>query len=160
MALTKTVKSDHALSEKVEQMGILIEEMGYAPIPGRILSYLLISEPPYRDFYEIQNFLKASKSSVSTTLNQLMQKGVINYITFSGDRKRYFQINSKGLQTSLKQQYKQGQLVTDMVRETLQQRKNSGFQRFNRELKELIDFNSYILTGIDKLIIHWEKTHP
>src|SRR5207249_6906768 len=124
-----------------------------------ILSYLLISEPPYRDFYEIQEFLKASKSTISTTLNQLMQKGVISYITFSGDRKRYFQINTKGLLNTIKQQYKQGQLLNDMVSETLQHRKNSEFQRFNRELKEVVDFNSYILNGIEKLIADWEKAH-
>src|ERR1044071_9320383 len=96
MASAATKKTD-SLAEKVEKMGVMIEQMGHAPVPGRIVSYLMLSEPPYRGFYEIQEFLKASKSSISTALNQLMQAGVVNYITFSGDRKRYFQINTKGL---------------------------------------------------------------
>jgi DNA-binding transcriptional regulator GbsR (MarR family) len=151
-------KTDN-LAEKVEEMGIILEQTGYAPIPSRLLTYLLISEPPYRDFYEIQEFLKASKSSISTTLNLLLQKEVISYMTFNGNRKRYFQINTKGLLKNLKQQYKQGQLVNDMVRETLQHRRNSKFQQFNQELKEVVDFNNYILEGIEKLVKDWEAGH-
>jgi len=158
MASSATKRKHDSLSEKVEQMGIMIEQMGHAPVPGRIMSYLMLSEPPYRGFYEIQEFLKASKSSVSTALNQLMQGGVVNYITFSGDRKRYFQINTKGLLNTIKQQYKQGQVLNDMVSETLLHRKNSEFPRFNRELNEVVEFSSYVHNGIKKLIDDWEKT--
>lgn len=157
---TTTIKNRaNKLFEKVEEMGVMIEQMGYASVPGRILSYLLLSEPPYRDFYEIQEFISASKSTISTTLNQLMHQGVINYITFNGDRKRYFQINTKGLLARLKKQYKSSQIITEMVSDTLVHRKSSEFKRFNRELKELVDFNSYILRGIEKLIADWEKAN-
>ena len=158
-ASPKGDKSQNQLSEKVEKIGIMIEQMGRAPVPGRIVAYLMLSEPPYRDFYEIQDFLKASKSTISNALNQLMQAGVVNYITFSGDRRRYFQINTKGLVHVMKEQYKQGQLLNDMISETLQHRKNSEFQKFNRELKEVIDFSSYVHKGIEKLIADWEKNH-
>lgn len=159
MALKAAHKSIDQLSEKVEKIGIMIEKMGHAPVPGRIIAYLMLSEPPYRDFYEIQEFLKASKSSVSTALNQMMQAGVVNYITFSGDRKRYFQINTKGLLDTIKQQFKQGEKINEMIIETLQHRKSSEFQRFNRELKEVIDFSNYVHKGIEKLIEDWEKGH-
>lgn len=137
----------------------MIEKMGHAPVPGRIVSYLMLSEPPYRDFYQIQAFLKASKSTISTALNQLMQAGVVNYITFSGDRKRYFQIDTQGLKNVMKDQYKQGRLLNDMIGQTLEHRKNSEFPRFSRELKEVIDFSTHIHTGIEKLIADWEKAH-
>ena len=159
MALKTAHKSTDQLSEKVEKIGIMIEKMGHAPVPGRIIAYLMLSEPPYRDFYEIQEFLKASKSSVSTALNQMMQAGVVNYITFSGDRKRYFQINTKGLIDTIKQQFRQGEKVNEMILEALQHRKNSEFQRFNRELKEVIDFSNHVHKGIEKLIEDWEKGH-
>ncbi len=153
-------KSADLLLEKVEKIGIMIEQAGQAPVPGRIVAYLMLSEPPYRDFYEIQAFLKASKSSISTALNQLMQVGVVNYITFSGNRRRYFQINTQGLTKVIKERYRKGQLINNMIMETLQHRKNSEFQRFNRELKEVIDFSTYIHKGMDKLIADWEKLHP
>jgi DNA-binding transcriptional regulator GbsR (MarR family) len=158
MASSAANKSASQLLEKVEKIGIMIEQMGHAPVPGRIIAYLMLSEPPYRDFYEIQEFLKASKSSISTALNQLMQAGVVSYITFSGDRKRYFQISTKGLLGTIKQQFKQGEKINNMISETLQHRKNSEFQKFNRELKDVIDFSMYIHKGIDKLIADWEKS--
>jgi DNA-binding transcriptional regulator GbsR (MarR family) len=158
--VTKSIKEKkYSLSEKVEQIGIMIEQTGQAPLRGRIVSYLMLSEPPYRDFFEIQKFLKASKSSISTALNHLTQAGVVNYITFSGDRKRYFQIDTRGLFTMIKQKYKQGQKINEMIRETLQHRKNSEFQSFNKELKEVIDFSSYVHKGIEKLMADWEKNH-
>jgi DNA-binding transcriptional regulator GbsR (MarR family) len=157
MASEVTNDKEDLISEKVEKMGVILEKSGYAPVPGRIMSYLLISEPPYRDFYEIQEFLKASKSSVSTTLKQLIQQGVVTYITFNGDRRRYFQIDTKGLLNIIKEQYREARLINDMVSETLDHRKNSEFLRFNRELKEVIDFSTYIHNGIEKLIADWEK---
>lgn len=159
MALAVTKKKAGSLFEKVEKIGIMMEQMGRAPVPGRIVAYLMLSEPPYRDFFEIQEFLKASKSTISTAINQLMQAGVVNYITFSGDRRRYFQINTKGLADVMKQKYKQGQLLNDMIGETLLHRKNSEYQSFNRELKEVIDFSTYVYKGIEKLIADWEKAH-
>lgn len=156
MELEAAKDKANTLSEKVEEMGVILEKSGYAPVPGRIMSYLLISEPPYRDFYEIQDFLKASKSSVSTTLKQLIQQGVVCYITFSGDRRRYFQIDTKGLLHVIKAQYKEARVINDMVREILDHRKDSEFQKFNRELKEVTDFSTYIHAGIEKLIREWE----
>ena len=160
MASTVIKNKPENIAEKVEKMGIMLEQCGFAPVPGRIMSYLLISEPPYRDFYEIQEFTKASKSTVSTTLKLLMQRDVLNYITFSGDRKRYFQVSPKGLFSIVKEQYKLSRLLNDMVSETLQHRKNSAFQRFNHELKEVVDFNTFIHNGVQDLIAEWEKAHP
>ena len=159
MASSAATKSANQLAEKVEKIGIMMEQTGQSPVPGRIVAYLMLSEPPYRDFYTIQEFLQASKSTISTALNQLMQAGVVSYITFSGDRKRYFQINTKGLSGVMKERYKTGRLLNDMIKEALQHRRDSEFQRFNRELKEVIDFSTYIHNGIEKLIADWEKTH-
>jgi DNA-binding transcriptional regulator GbsR (MarR family) len=145
------------LEEKVEKMGVMLEQMGYAPVPGRIVIYLLLSEPPYRDFYQIREFLKASKSTVSNTLNLLIQQGVVNYITFSGNRKRYFQIDTNGLLKIIKEQHRQGALFNDMMKETLQERKGSEFKEFNQGLKEVVDFSAYLHRGIEQLIAEWDK---
>ena len=104
--------------------------------------------------------MKASKSTVSTTLNQLMQRGIVSYITFSGDRKRYFQISPKGLTGSIKEQYRQGRLINDMVGESLEYRKNSEHRQFNNELKAVVNFSTHLHKGIEKLINDWEKNHP
>ena len=43
-----------------------------------------------KTFDELVKFFKASKSSVSNSLNYLLQTKIIDYKTFTSDRKRYF----------------------------------------------------------------------
>jgi len=57
---------------------------------GRIVAYFTISDPPEKTFDELVRFFKASKSSISNSLNFLLQNKIIDYKTFSADRKRYF----------------------------------------------------------------------
>jgi DNA-binding transcriptional regulator GbsR (MarR family) len=57
---------------------------------GRIISYFTVSDPPEKTFDELVTYFKASKSSVSNSLNFLLQNKIIDYKTFPSDRKRYF----------------------------------------------------------------------
>ena len=160
MAVPESKSSPAGIAETVEEMGILLEKMGYAPVPGRLLSYLLVADPPYRDFYDILAFLNASKSTVSNTLNLLMNQGVVKYLTFNGDRKRYFQVNPDGLYRIIKEQHRRGKEVNELVGKLLKTRSKSASADFNRELKAVVDFSAYLHKGIEKLIKDWEKTHP
>jgi DNA-binding transcriptional regulator GbsR (MarR family) len=57
---------------------------------GRIVAFFTISDPPEKTFNELVNYFKASKSSVSNSLNYLLQNKIIDYKTFTSERKRYF----------------------------------------------------------------------
>jgi DNA-binding transcriptional regulator GbsR (MarR family) len=57
---------------------------------GRIVAYFTISDPPEKTFEELVKFFVASKSSISNSLNWLLQNKIIDYKTFASDRKRYF----------------------------------------------------------------------
>jgi DNA-binding transcriptional regulator GbsR (MarR family) len=57
---------------------------------GRIVAYFTISDPPEKTFDDLVKFFVASKSSVSNSLNWLLQNKIIDYKTFAADRKRYF----------------------------------------------------------------------
>lgn len=85
--------SDTELKNKVERFGRFFEQNGAPPVGARVIGYLLFSNPPRRTFYEIVEFVQASKSSVSHAINLMLEKGIISYTTLPGDRKRYFQIN-------------------------------------------------------------------
>ena len=81
------------LKERVERFGVFFEKEGLPPVAARIIGFLLFSEPPRKTFYEIVEFVQASKSSVSTALNAMQERGFVSYITLPGDRKRYFQLD-------------------------------------------------------------------
>jgi len=82
--------AEKKLRETIEETGKVFEKFGLTPMQGRIVAYFTISDPPEKTFDELVRFFKASKSSISNSLNFLLQNKIIDYKTFSADRKRYF----------------------------------------------------------------------
>jgi DNA-binding transcriptional regulator GbsR (MarR family) len=76
--------------ETIEETGKVFEKFGLTPMQGRIVAYFTVSDPPEKTFDELVKYFKASKSSVSNSLNYLLQNKIIDYKTFASDRKRYF----------------------------------------------------------------------
>jgi DNA-binding transcriptional regulator GbsR (MarR family) len=81
---------DKQIRETIEETGKVFEKFGLTPMQGRIMSYFTVSDPPEKTFDELVKYFKASKSSVSNSLNYLLQNKLIDYKTFPSDRKRYF----------------------------------------------------------------------
>lgn len=143
--------------QQVEKMGVFFEQLGHTPMAGRVFAFLLLGEPPYKDFYEIQAFLQASKSSISNALKGLMASGIVDYITFSGDRKRYFRVNTKNWKGLLKDQTQKGKEMNDMLKEVLENRKDSKHLDFNEELQSIFDFQDFLNRRMLEVIQEWEK---
>jgi len=80
--------AEAARKEHIERVGLFFEKSGFPRMVGRVLGYLLIAEPPHKTFNEIQEYLQASKSSISTSLQFLLNQGLVGYFTLPGDRKR------------------------------------------------------------------------
>jgi DNA-binding transcriptional regulator GbsR (MarR family) len=76
--------------DTIEETGKVFEKFGLTPMQGRIVAFFTISDPPEKTFDELVDYFKASKSSVSNSLNYLLQNKIIDYKTFASDRKRYF----------------------------------------------------------------------
>ena len=81
---------DSGNREIIEETGKVFEKFGLTPMQGRIIAYFTVSDPPEKTFDELVKYFKASKSSVSNSLNYLLQNKIIDYKTFAADRKRYF----------------------------------------------------------------------
>lgn len=146
-----------SLQAKVEQLGIAFERLGISPMNARVLGFLLIAEPPYKDFYEIREFLNASKSSVSNALNYLMNEGAADYITFSGDRRRYFRINTENWLENLKEQTLQMGRMRAILEGVLKERAESEYLEFNEGLQEIVEFQEFITKGIELMVRKWEE---
>jgi DNA-binding transcriptional regulator GbsR (MarR family) len=81
---------DSGNREIIEETGKVFEKFGLTPMQGRIIARLTVSDPPEMTFDELVKYFQASKSSVSNSLNYLLQNKLIDYKTFAADRKRYF----------------------------------------------------------------------
>jgi DNA-binding transcriptional regulator GbsR (MarR family) len=76
--------------ETIEETGKVFEKFGLTPMQGRIVAFFTVSDTPDKTFEELVAYFKASKSSVSNSLNYLLQNKIIDYKNFASDRKRYF----------------------------------------------------------------------
>ncbi len=76
----------------VEEVGILFEQSGLPRMAGRILGWLLISDPPHQTTSDLAEALLASKGSISTMSRLLIRIGLIERISLPGQRRDYFRI--------------------------------------------------------------------
>jgi len=142
--------------QMVERMGIFFEKQGLTPIHGRVFAFLLLAEPPHKDFYEIQEFLKASKSAVSNAIKFLMNTGLVEYITFSGDRRRYFRVNTQGWMELTKKKMQNATTLKDILSDVLNARANSKHLAFNEELEKMLEFNRELGGLMERFIEKWD----
>lgn len=74
----------------IEELGITLEQESLAPVAARILVTLILNGSQGTTFDTLVEDLKASKSTISTHLDQMQLTGKVEYFTKPGDRKRYF----------------------------------------------------------------------
>jgi len=84
------MKTDRKLRDIIEENGKIFERFDLTPMQGRIVAFFMVSDAPEKTFEELVLYFKASKSSISNSLNYLLQNKIIDYKTFASDRKRYF----------------------------------------------------------------------
>ena len=142
----------------VEKMGVIFEQSGLTPMHGRVFAFLLISEPPAQDFYAIQEFLKASKSAISTALKFLTDMKMVRYITFSGDRKRYFQVDVDGWLEETKAQLEYVDTVRELTQDVLANRSETKHTEFNDKLVEVIDFHKQLNVCLTDFTKEWNES--
>ena len=70
----------------VEEYGLFIEEMGGTRMEGRVMGWLLLSDPPVQSLTEIAEGLGVSKAAVSTAARSLLQSGAVERVSEPGQR--------------------------------------------------------------------------
>ena len=88
------MKNDRQAEEQnyVEEVGIVFEQTGMPRMAGRILGWLLISDPPHQSTDELTSALMASKGSISSMSRLLIQIGLIERLSLPGVRCDYFRL--------------------------------------------------------------------
>ncbi len=76
----------------VEEVGIFFEQSGLPRMAGRILGWLLISDPSHQTTSELAEVLLASKGSISTMTRLLIRIGLIERTSLPGERHDYFRL--------------------------------------------------------------------
>lgn len=141
---------------QIEKFGVTLEKTGFPPLAARIMALLLVAEPPYCSFEEIMEKLQSSKSSVSTSLNLLLNEGVVNYRTFPGDRRRYFQVNKENWLKMFRRKLDQIELFRNILLELTRTRSDT-YPKFNHMLMEMSEFHAEIEEALKRVLDRYEK---
>ncbi|OFX62151.1 MAG: hypothetical protein A2066_02855 [Bacteroidetes bacterium GWB2_41_8] len=144
--------------ELIEHIGRQNEREGFQPVSARILGLLMVMDKEEYTFDEIVEEMQISKSSASTALKNLEIRGIIEYITYPGDRKRYFRFVSgeiDGMINEMETNMKKKLATINQIIE-LKKDPNSRNATF---LKNVLKGMEFFIKNLDELRIAYKKEH-
>lgn len=83
------------LREQIDETGKILEKFGITPMNGRILALFTVTDGSELTFEEIVAFFGASKSVISNSLKNLLDRKLIDYKTYNHGRKRHFYLTDR-----------------------------------------------------------------
>ena len=144
--------------ELVEFIGRQNERKGYQPVTGRIMGLLMVMDKEEFTFDEIVEEMKISKSSASTVLKNLEIRGIIEYVTHPGDRKRYFRFHTDRVDDSIDNFEKELQQTINVIHQILELKKDKN-SRNAMFLKKVVKGMEFFTKRIDEFRAEFEKEH-
>jgi len=142
-----------------EEVGIVFEQTGMPRMAGRILGWLLISDPPHQSTENLTKALMASKGSISTMTRLLIQLGLIERLSLPGVRRDYFRLRSDTWQHMI------GRGLTGEIR-MVRQLAEHGLEllsdktpEIRKWLKEMLDVYTFLEQEFPALLERWEREH-
>ena len=142
----------------VEEVGLFFEQSGLSRMAGRILGWLLLSNPPHQSTDELAEALMASKGSISTMTRLLIQIGLIERISLPGVRHDYFRIRPGAWEHLLKQSVEQITILRQLAERGLEL--VEGKTPLTRQgLEEMRDMYAFFEREYPALLERWEQEH-
>jgi DNA-binding transcriptional regulator GbsR (MarR family) len=152
----KAERSQQALHHYIEKWGMTFEHLGASRMGGKILGWLLISDPPHQTAKQISDAIGASLASVSTTSRTLTQAALIERVGIPGERSAHFRV-SQGMWARL-MRYRLGR-IAEMI--GLAEEGLSLLPEEDRDLtlrlRELKSYCSFVENEFPGLLARWEK---
>lgn len=154
--MSEAVNLNEEQKRLIERLGVIHEKSGMTPASGRILALLTVSPIIELSFDQIRETLNLSKSATSNAINMLMNVEKVEYITHSGDRKRYFRSKIGSWRETIKSSFKHFQQTSDVLEEIVKQRPAETAQ-FNDSISDVVSFMRYLNNEIPALYKKWEE---
>lgn len=140
----------------IETVGVSFELVGLPRMAGRILGWLLISNPPYQSPGELAEVLQASKGSISTMTRLLTQLGLIERTSLPGQRRDYFRIKPNAWTELTKQRITQITTFRKIAAQGLQLIGGSTPQ-LRQRLEEMHDVHAFLEQELPLMMERWEQ---
>lgn len=120
----------------IEDIGVNFEKIHqFSPLAARLYAILILCPNTGYSFSDLVKLTKASKSSVSTNLNLLLENGSVEYFTKSGDRKRYFRSRRDYLKITLERHLYETKTELDIINKVSSYNKQFNKQKYQKNKK-------------------------
>ena len=140
----------------VEEVGIFFEQSGLPRMAGRILGWLLISNPSHQTTSELAEVLLASKGSISTMTRLLIRIGLIERTSLPGERHDYFRLKPNAWHQMLKDSLVQVAAARQLAEHGLELLE--GKAHVNRlSLEEMHNMYAFFERELPALLKRWEQ---
>ena len=140
----------------VEEVGVFFEQSSLPRMAGRILGWLLISDPPHQTTSELAEVLLASKGSISTMTRLLIRIGLIERTSLPGERHDYFRLKPNAWHQMLKDSLVQVAAARQLAEHGLELLE--GKAHVNRlSLEEMHNMYAFFERELPALLERWEQ---
>ena len=86
-----------------------------------------------------------------------LKEGTLTYKTFSGDRKRYFMVDTKGWKKNFEDSIKNLSALNIVLEDVIKFRGSAKDKDFNKDLRAVLNFQTHVTNEITKTINKWNK---
>ncbi len=140
----------------VETVGLSFELVSLPRMAGRILGWLLISNPPHQSPGELADILQASKGSISTMTRLLTQLGLIERTSLPGQRRDYFRIKPNAWAALTTQRIAQIKAFREIAEQGLKLIEDSE-PPLRQRLEEMHAVHLFLEQELPLMMARWEQ---
>lgn len=143
----------------VDEVAVFFEREGMPLIAGRVIGWLLISDPPEQSPAQLEATLRVSRSSISSATRLLTPSGLVESVRVRGDRQQYFRIASDGWSRMLERRYTQAASFRQVMEHGLRVLESQGASHERRErLDNVHDLYTFLEAELPALLRRWKES--
>jgi DNA-binding transcriptional regulator GbsR (MarR family) len=143
------------LMQYVEQWGMLLEQLGATRMMGKVLGWLLVSDPPEQTAKEIADAVGASISSVSTVTRALTQSAFAERVGIPGERSAHFRVRPGMWSQLIRRRMGHLAAMRRLADEGMTLAPSKNWERTLR-LREIRSYCDFIEKELPSLLARWE----
>jgi DNA-binding transcriptional regulator GbsR (MarR family) len=137
----------------IEELTLVLEEVGLPRTSGRVLAWLLVCKPAEQTMNDLMDALQMSKSSVSAATQALIQYKLIERVSLPGERRDYYRMREGLWGKVMATQVDQTRHLREVAEKGL--RMIDGITTQTHHIEEMLDYARFLEEEMPLLLARW-----
>lgn len=140
----------------VDEVAIFFAQEGMPLIAGRVIGWLLISDPPEQSAADLARVLDVSRSSISSSVRLLTPSGLVESVRKRGDRQEYLRISPDGWSRMLASRYAKTAAFRQVIERGLGVLSETSAPDRSERLEHVVELYSFLEEELPAMWRRWE----